>query len=243
MISLIFYLDKQMSVHVVQFSQIGLVTFKKNRRSKNIKISVKPDQSVHVSFPFYVSSLEVKNFVLKNTDWITAQQEKFKVKRNPVLNGTQIQTKLYMVQITEGLKNEARRNGSVVELNVTDLNNETCRSYIEAILVQVYRFEAKKLLPPRLMELAQKHNFRFNKITIRNNKRNWGSCSSKNNISLNLQMMKLPDELIDYILLHELVHTEIKNHGPKFWEKLNEITDGKAKLLAKQVRQYSTYTL
>ena len=104
-------------------------------------------------------------------------------------------------------------------------------------------FEAKKLLPPRLTDFAQQHGFRFNKITIRNNKRNWGSCSSKNNISLNLQMMKLPNELIDYILLHELVHTEIKNHGPKFWARLNELTGFKAREMAKQVRKYSTFTI
>jgi predicted metal-dependent hydrolase len=94
-----------------------------------------------------------------------------------------------------------------------------------------------------LKELAELYHFQYNKISIRNNKRNWGSCSSKNNISLNLQMMKLPDELIDYILLHELVHTEIKNHGPGFWEKLNLVTNNRAKELAKQVRKYSTYTL
>jgi hypothetical protein len=219
------------------------VTFLKNRRSKNIKISVKPDQSVHVSFPFYVSSNEVTKFVLKNTEWITAQQQKFKAKRNQVFEGTQIQTKFYTVNISAGTKNEARRTGSIVEIKVADFNTETSRNYIEYVLVQIYRFEAKKLLLPRLSELAQKHHFSFNKVTIRNNKRIWGSCSSKNNISLNLQMMKLPDELIDYILLHELVHTKIKDHGPKFWEKLNEITNGRAKLLAKQVRQYSTYTL
>ncbi len=230
-----------MSVHVVQFSQIGLVTFKKNRRSKNIKISVKPDQSVHVSFPFYVSTREVKNFVLKNTDWISAQQEKFKARRNPIINGTQIQTKLYTVHISEGLKNEARRNGTVVELKVTDLNNEQCKIYLDNVLVQIYRFEAKKLLLPRLSDLAAKHNLKYHKVTIRNNKRNWGSCSSKNNISLNLQMMKLPDELIDYILLHELVHTEIKNHGPEFWARMNELTGFKAKDLARQVKKYSTY--
>jgi len=56
-------------------------------------------------------------------------------------------------------------------------------------------------------------------------------------------MMKLPDELIDYILLHELVHTEIKNHGAKFWEKLNSITNNRARELAKEVRKFSTYTL
>jgi predicted metal-dependent hydrolase len=94
-----------------------------------------------------------------------------------------------------------------------------------------------------LHELAEKHQFQYNKVTIRNNKRNWGSCSSKNNISLNLQMMKLPDELIDYILLHELVHTEIKNHGQGFWNKLNSVTNNRAKEQSKQVRKYTTYTL
>jgi hypothetical protein len=92
-----------------------------------------------------------------------------------------------------------------------------------------------------LIELAQKHGFQVNKINIRNNKRNWGSCSARNNISLNLQMMKLPDELIDYILLHELVHTKIKNHGLLFWQKLDELTGSKARELSKQVRRYSTY--
>lgn len=232
-----------MTAKVVQFTQIGTVTFIKNRRSKNIKISVKPDQSVHVSFPVYVSSREVTDFVLKNTEWITSQQQKFKAKRNHIAEGTRIQTKLYTVVILSGLKNEAKRKDKIVEIKVSDINSEFSLKYIENVLTQIYRYEAKKLLPPRLTELAQKHEFRFNKVTIRNNKRNWGSCSSKNNISLNLQMMKLPDELIDYILLHELVHTEIKNHGPKFWGKLNVITDGRAKQLAKQVRQYSTYTL
>jgi predicted metal-dependent hydrolase len=114
---------------------------------------------------------------------------------------------------------------------------------MEDILTQIYRFEAKKILPPRLSELAKHYNFTYQKVTIRNNKRNWGSCSSINNISLNLQMMKLPYELIDYILLHELVHTEIKNHSARFWEKLNEVTNNTARELAKQVKQYSTYTL
>jgi hypothetical protein len=55
--------------------------------------------------------------------------------------------------------------------------------------------------------------------------------------------MKLPDKLIEYILLHELVHTKIKNHGLGFWQKLDELTDFKARELSKQVRKYSTYTL
>jgi len=56
-------------------------------------------------------------------------------------------------------------------------------------------------------------------------------------------MMKLPVELIDYILIHELVHTKVKNHGPDFWKQLDYLTAGKARQLAKQVKQFSTYTL
>jgi len=231
-----------MTAKVVQFTQIGPVTFVKNRRSKNIKISVKPDRSVRVSFPFYISSSEVSQFVLKNIDWITNQQQKFETKRNKIELG-QFETKLHTVTILEGTTNKTKINNNNIEISVVDLDSESSRSYLENVIVGIYRFEAKKILPPKLAEFAGKHGFQFNKITIRNNKRNWGSCSSKNNISLNLQMMKLPDELIEYILLHELVHTKIKNHGPVFWQKLDELTNFKARELSKQVRKFSTYTL
>jgi hypothetical protein len=231
-----------MTAKVVQFKQIGMVTFVKNRRSKNIKISVKPDQSVRVSFPFYVSSSEASQFVMKNIDWITGQQQKFDIKNNKIEAG-QFQTKMHTVQITKAAENKTKINNNFIEICLADLNAENSRSYLENVIVGIYRYEAKKFLPAKLNELALKHGFQFNKITIRNNKRNWGSCSSKNNISLNLQMMKLPDELIEYILLHELVHTKIKNHGPIFWQKLDELTNFKARELSKQVRKFSTYTL
>lgn len=231
-----------MTAKVVQFKQIGLVTLVKNRRSKNIKISVKPDRSVWVSFPFYVSSTEASQFVMKNIEWITGQQQKFDIKKSKIEAG-RFQTKLHTVQIMEATENKTRIKNDFIEISLADLNSEHSRNYLENVIVGIYRYEAKKLLPPKLTELALKNGFQFNKITIRNNKRNWGSCSSKNNVSLNLQMMKLPDELIEYILLHELVHTKIKNHGPLFWQKLDELTNFKSRELSKQVRKYSTYTL
>ena len=232
-----------MTTKVVQFTQIGAVNFRKNRRSKNIKISVKPDKSVHVSFPYYVSSREVAAFVIKNEHWILSQQQKFESRKNIIEEGSVIKTKLYEVLFIKGKENSGQRIGNTITLKVSDYKNEKSIQFIENTLTSIYRFEAKKLLPARLNELAKEHQFHFNKVTIRNNKRNWGSCSSKNNISLNLQMMKLPDELIDYILLHELVHTEIKNHSTEFWDKLNSVTNNRAKELAKQVRKYSTYAL
>ena len=231
-----------MTAKVVQFKQIGSVNFIKNRRSKNIKIRVKPDQSVHVSFPFFVSSSEVSHFVMKNINWITEQQQKFETKKSKIEAGS-FQTKLHSVVILEGAENKTKVNFTEIEIRLADFDSDSSRNYLENVMVGIYRYEAKKLLVSKINELAQKHGFHINKITIRNNKRNWGSCSSKNNISLNLQMMKLPDDLIEYILLHELVHTRIKNHGPQFWAKLDELTNFRARELSKQVRKFSTYTL
>ncbi|NOR76212.1 MAG: DUF45 domain-containing protein [Draconibacterium sp.] len=231
-----------MSDKVVQFKKIGIVTFSKNRRSKNIKISVKPDKSVLVSFPFYCSSKDVLAFVHNNEEWIWNQQRKIESRRNKIDINSEIKTKLHNVIFFLSDKYKIETTENTVRIYVTDFKSDKSQNYIKDVLVQIYRYEAKKILPLKLQDLAKKHGFQYQKVTIRNNKRNWGSCSYKNNISLNLQMMKLPDELIDYILLHELVHTNIKNHGEKFWEKLNSITDYRARELAKQVKKYTTYT-
>jgi predicted metal-dependent hydrolase len=131
----------------------------------------------------------------------------------------------------------------LIKIYAEDFNSEAGHLFLEDTLNYVYRNEARTLLPPRLQELAATHGFSYAKVTIRNNRRNWGSCSSRNNISLNLQMMKLPDELIDYILLHELVHTEIKDHSERFWKRLDQLTHNRSKNLAKEVKKYTTYTI
>jgi len=85
------------------------------------------------------------------------------------------------------------------------------------------RAEAKKKLVNRLNELSKKHGFNFNKVFMRNQNTRWGSCSIKNNINLNMKLLRLPDEMIDYVLLHELVRTKIKNHADEFWSELNRL--------------------
>jgi len=89
----------------------------------------------------------------------------------------------------------------------------------------------------RLEELAIKYGFEVSKVTIKNNKSRWGSCSKKNNINLNLHLIRLPEHLSDYVLLHELVHTIHKNHSNKFWNQLDMIT-GSAKSLDRELKQY-----
>ncbi len=98
--------------------------------------------------------------------------------------------------------------------------------------------QAMNTLISRLEELAKIHNFKYARVSIRNQKTKWGSCSAKNNISLNINLVRLPDELRDYVISHELVHTRIKNHSKKFWSELDKVAGGSAKELSKKLRKY-----
>lgn len=86
----------------------------------------------------------------------------------------------------------------------------------------INRAVARNIIVDRLNELARLHGFTYNKVFVRNQKTRWGSCSSRNNISLNVNLIRLPAELLDYTILHELVHTRIKDHSPRFWEELEK---------------------
>jgi predicted metal-dependent hydrolase len=100
------------------------------------------------------------------------------------------------------------------------------------------RVVAGKYLVERLDELCKQSGFRYNRVFVKNQKTRWGSCSEKNNINLNVNLVRLPDELIDYVILHELIHTRIKNHGNRFWEELSRFVKD-PKSLDKKLRQYT----
>jgi len=100
------------------------------------------------------------------------------------------------------------------------------------------RTKAKKYLVTRLDELCEQNGFSYNKVFVKNQKTRWGSCSEKNNINLNVNLVLLPDHLIDYVIFHELVHTKIKNHSNRFWDELGKFV-GDAKSLDKKLRQFT----
>lgn len=111
------------------------------------------------------------------------------------------------------------------------------QAYIRQAIEATYRSEAKQYLPQRVQYFAFKFNFNYNKVVIKKAGTRWGSCSYQNNINLNLHLMRLPDHLRDYVILHELAHTVEKNHGPGFWALLNKIS-GDAYGLDREMKQY-----
>ena len=111
------------------------------------------------------------------------------------------------------------------------------RTLTETPEVAELRKQAKAYLPGRLAELAAQHGFSYNQVRIKHNVSNWGSCSVKKNINLNLNLMRLPEELRDYVMLHELCHLKYMNHGKEFHALLESICPNH-KTLRTKLREY-----
>lgn len=98
--------------------------------------------------------------------------------------------------------------------------------------IEMLRRQAKAELPARLSELASRHGFVYNRVVIKHNATNWGSCSAKGNINLNLNIVRLPRVLQDYVLLHELCHLRHQDHGHAFHLLLEHVlTDNLIRLM------------
>jgi predicted metal-dependent hydrolase len=108
-------------------------------------------------------------------------------------------------------------------------------------LVKSASAREKSELINRVIHLAEKYGFTHRKITIRTMKTRWGSCSAQNNISINVGLIALSDELRDYVILHELVHTKIKNHSKEFWKALELIIKDPRSLNRKLKQNYGLY--
>jgi predicted metal-dependent hydrolase len=203
-----------MNIKVIHIQSLGNVTFSQNARARSIRLRVKPDQTILVSFPPYVSFREALRFTEQHAEWVIRQKVKNELRLPKFSEDEPVKTRTYTIYFKRhsgifSLK-QAKNQIIIFYPEQNNLNDHEIMGKILKVLAAVYRLEAKEYLPPRLARLAITHGFQFGNISIRNNKSNWGSCSGRNNINLNLHLMKMPDHLIDYILLHELTHTRVK---------------------------------
>jgi len=216
-----------MSIKSIDFEQLGPVNFTTSRRSRSIRLSVKSDGEVVVTMPSEALSNEAIRFVESKVGWILKQKSKIRKQSTLFSPESNFQTRFHRLSITIGNTQKLynRIGNGIVQIVIpehVDYKSPEIQEFIKRTLIDVMRYEAKHYLPVRLKELADRHGFRFNRVSVKNASTRWGSCSSANNINLNLHLMRVPDHLIDYVLLHELVHTVVKNHGEKFWLLLEQ---------------------
>lgn len=205
---------------------IGAVTISRNRQAVRFKIAVRPDGKVRVTIPWLASFLSGEKFLTQHLQWIADTQKKMALKPvapKSIQTGHLFSTRNYHYHVCSADLPQLRIRYSREEQQVIFeypenqlIESDEVQSRLKLMVEHVLRFDARKYLPGRIAELAKELGYSFQKVTIKNNKTNWGSCSGRKNINLNLHLMRLNDRLIDYIIVHELVHTVIPNHGPLF---------------------------
>ena len=223
------------------FNQIS-ISFSKSKKAKRIIISVKPKKGVTVSVPRGIPFFYAESFVQEKLPWINrtlkaVEKDEKIFKPNEIVDVRGY--KILILHQDSCSVNAVRTNdGTTIFIPIKDnFFAKDIQQQIKSFVTAQIRVKAKQYLPYRLNELAKRSSLSYAKVSIRNNSSRWGSCSFKNNINLNLHLMRLPDHLIDYVLYHELVHTKIKNHSKEFWEFLCQICPN-AKLLDKELKQH-----
>ena len=206
------------------------ITIYKRKASRSLRLSIAADGGIRVSIPTWAPYQAGLTFAKSRQHWIAAQRQPVTVLKNGDKIGKahhlrlepsrarSITTRIYQSEII------VRYPETLV---TTDPRVQTRAS--EAC-VRALRKEAEHLLPGRLEELASTNNFSFSKVTIKQLKSRWGSCDNQQAIVLNLYLMQLPWECIDYVLLHELTHTKIMKHGPEFWAAMRPLVPDLARI-------------
>lgn len=208
-------------------------------RSRSVRISVAPNGTLRASLPPYAPLFALKRLVKSSR----GELRKMLKQQAPVYqfqNGMEI-GKSHKLVIGKSIRTSVRRTGQsvVVALAPEDtITDPAVERKIRDAIMAALRVEAKNYLPRRLAYLADQHGYAYEKIRFSHASSRWGSCSSDGTISLNIALMKLPHELINYVLIHELCHTRQMNHSQRFWS-LVEAADPNYKAHRKRLKDHS----
>ncbi len=198
-----------------------------------------------VTMPGDLPVAKALKFIAQKKSWIIKHQQHFREKEeNKTFFDAEsvyaiCQYRLITMQHASDHFRITVSDGTIMVYHPGDqtISDHRFQEVIRRGVTEALRMEAKQYLPGRVNELAKRHGLTFNRVFVKNAKTRWGSCSTHKNINLNLHLMRLPQHLRDYVILHELAHTVHGNHGKAFWQFLDQLT-GNARTLEKELKTY-----
>ena len=196
----------------------------RNVRARRYVLRLRPDSTARVTVPRGGSFSEARRFAHRNLAWLEAQLKKPPAHPSPRPKwrpGSEVLFRGELVRL------EVEVNGdNVIRLGPekwTRINRtDDLRPAVEGYLRRL----AERELPLRVMEFAARHQLAVRRVTVRNQRSRWGSCSRRATISLNWRLIQAPPFVCDYIIHHELMHLREMNHSPRFWRQVETVCPG-----------------
>ena len=220
---------------------LGIIRIVKRAFSRNIRLTVHPRRGITVSIPWLTTFSTAEKFVREKEEWVlgSLKRQKKRAEEHRFSYGEDSPLQIIGKEIRfiiDGAGNAVKiKRGAEYDL-ITYPANCPEATIAEAV-TRILKKEAAAYLPERAAQLASVHGFQYSRLALKNNKTNWGSCSGKNNINLNIHLMRLDKELADFVILHELCHLRHRNHGPEFHKLLNKLCGGREKELNSRLRK------
>lgn len=192
-------------------------------KRKTLEISISADKEIIVKAPRLMPNYRIEYFVSSKKDWIDKQLRKKNNKPKRQFINNELHSYLgekYPIQISNSSQNIVELVDNKIHIQTINTSSQN----IESLLYHWYRKQAKiifvQLYQECWQEFSDKEKYQPPTLTIKRVKTIWGSLSSKNNMNLNLELIRYPKICIKYIIFHELCHLVHKNHGSGFKELL-----------------------
>jgi len=191
----------------------------RNRRARRYVLRLRPDGAARVTIPRGGSVLEAKRFLQRNVSWIEKQLLRQAIEPaapRAWSDGTEI---LFRGEPAK-VQVESMDGKSQVHLGDQVFPSPTERGDLRPLIENHLRQVAVRELTDRLEELAAFHQVKVRRVSVRNQRSRWGSCSPHGTISLNWRLIQTPPFVRDYIILHEMAHLKEMNHSQRFWREV-----------------------
>ena len=227
-----------MPIKTTNIEGVGLVNIVRKRGIRSMRLKVDNQGAIRLTLPWWVSAHIGLAFVLSKSDWINRQ--KIVIKFTPYDHMEFGKSLLLRIETATTKRPSKRFDNTTLTVRLPEdlsISDEKANLFISKSITWALRVQAEEMLLPRIRRLADEHGFRYKSCSVKQLKARWGSCNSQADIILNLYLIQLPWEIIDYVLLHELNHTKHLYHGPVFWHALETVSP-RAKKMRKLLQTY-----
>ena len=193
----------------------GIKIIRTSRRSKSISLKIRNGE-LEVSCPYNTSESFLKNLIERKKEWINKNIDRSR-KNHKKIDQISKGFITYKGLVLKLIYEKSDFEGITVEDNVLKiLYSDESKS--KKLIIEWLKLQANNFLRARLSFLSKRISIEFNSLTIKSYTARWGSCNIKGDIFLNWKLIMLPENVIDYVLIHELAHIYFPNHSREFWE-------------------------